>query len=64
MNPIIKVQKNKLEAGVDDDNISKEDKEKASAKEGPEQKNKDNHEYAGPIEKSYPRLKAYSRRHS
>lgn len=51
LNPVTKSTKNKLEAGVNDDNTTKEDIEKVKAKEGPELKNKDNHEYAGPTEK-------------
>jgi len=51
LNPVNKGTKNKSEAGGDDNNTQKEDIEKVNAKEGPEQKNKDNYEYAGPTEK-------------
>ena len=51
LNPINKGAQNKSESGDDDNNSKKEDLEKVNAKEEPEKKNKDNHEYAGPTEK-------------
>ena len=51
LNPVNKATKNQSEAEGNDNNTQKEDIEKVKAREGPEQKNKDNHEYAGPTEK-------------
>ena len=51
LNPVNKATKNQSEAEGNNNNTQKEDIEKVKAREGPEQKNKDNHEYAGPTEK-------------